>query len=297
MTGNTAERDEQEANAAQSGDAKQARWFVTLPLGLIMFGVAALLLVVLFLLWPTFESAPEADPAKKLGPERVLGVSITLTPGSALLLLVILTSALGAFVHSATSFSTYVGNRRMVTSWTWWYILRLPVGVALAIIFYFALRAGLLGSDGTAASINPYGLAAISAMAGLFSKQAVDKLREVFEALFRTAKGLGDDERTDKATNPRPLISAVDPPGVRAGSPEVRLTLIGEGFLKESVVEVIPPGGDPSRYQSRPTEFRSPTKLRVSLVPEDVAQPGVLLVTVVNPGTPGRSDPVRVAIV
>ena len=80
----------------------------------------------------------------------------------------------------------FVGNRRFVGSWTWWYLLRPFIGVALALLIYFAVRGGLIAASTGAGGLSPYGVAAIAGMAGLFSKQATDKLREVFETLFKT---------------------------------------------------------------------------------------------------------------
>jgi hypothetical protein len=47
---------------------------------------------------------------------------------------------------------------------------------------------GLLSATGDAATgaISPYGVSAVTALTGLFSKQATDKLQEMFETLFRT---------------------------------------------------------------------------------------------------------------
>ncbi len=63
-----------------------------------------------------------------------LGFSYTTIPDTALILLVLLSSALGSYVHAATSFSDYVGNRRLAKSWTWWYLLRVLVGATLALL-------------------------------------------------------------------------------------------------------------------------------------------------------------------
>src|SRR5690349_15408925 len=46
------------------------------------------------------------------------------------IMLVIASGALGSYVHSATSFADYVGNRRLATSWVWWYVLRSFVGLS-----------------------------------------------------------------------------------------------------------------------------------------------------------------------
>ena len=86
----------------------------------------------------------------------------------------------------------------------WWYVLRFLIGAALALILYFALRGGLIGTDGTSTDVNPYGVAALSALAGLFSKQATDKLSEVFDTFFQTRQGYGDDRRTDTLEFPVP---------------------------------------------------------------------------------------------
>jgi hypothetical protein len=72
--------------------------------------------------------------------------------------------------------------------------------MTLALVFYFVIRGGLLSVNGGADTISPYGVAAVAALVGLFSKQATDKLAEVFTTLFRTQKGEGDDARADKVS-------------------------------------------------------------------------------------------------
>ncbi len=108
------------------------------------------------------------------------------------LVIVAVAGALGSYIHLATSFANYLGNRRLV--WSWWYVLRPFIGTALALILYFAVRGGLIAGTGGTETLSPYGVAAIAGMAGMFSKQATDKLREVFEDLFKTTP----PERADK---------------------------------------------------------------------------------------------------
>lgn len=117
-----------------------------------------------------------------------------------LFVLVVLGGALGSFIHIATSFTDFIGNRTIVYSWMPWYIMRPFVGSGLALIFYILLRAGLFSNislndaNMESININPFGLMAIACLAGLFSKQATDKLREVFETLFQIKKKV---ERSD----------------------------------------------------------------------------------------------------
>ena len=71
------------------------------------------------------------------------------------------------------------------------------IGSALAVIVYFVLRGGLIAGEAGAGNVSPYGVAAMAALAGMFSKQATDKLREVFENLFKTTQ-TPDQHRSDK---------------------------------------------------------------------------------------------------
>lgn len=112
------------------------------------------------------------------------------------MLIVLLSGALGSYIHLATSFADYVGNRTLKPCWEVWYLLRPFIGAALAIIVYFVVRAGLITGSG-AQQMSLYGVAATAAMCGLFSKQATDKLQAVFEEAFRTKHGV---KRADPLT-------------------------------------------------------------------------------------------------
>jgi hypothetical protein len=124
-----------------------------------------------------------------------------------------LSGALGSYVHVATSFATYVGNRSLEMRWTWWYILRPFIGMALALIFYFVIRGGFFpaGDNENLKSVNLFGIAAVSGLVGLFSKHAADKLRELFDNLFRTVNGKGDDIRKDKLGEGLPVSDRMIP--------------------------------------------------------------------------------------
>jgi hypothetical protein len=124
--------------------------------------------------------------------------SASVTANTWLLILILSLGAIGSFVHAATSFADYVGNKRAQISWVIWFLLRPFIGSSLALIIYVTLRGGLFSPASDSRSLNIYGFAAIAGMSGMFAKQATDKLREVFDNLFRTAAGRGDDARDDK---------------------------------------------------------------------------------------------------
>jgi hypothetical protein len=135
--------------------------------------------------------------------------SVSLERAENLLLLVAAMGALGALIHVTSSFADYVGNRQLVWSWVWWLLLRVPIGVALALVFYMLIRGGLIIPNGsTEPQINPYGIAGLAALVGMFAKQATDKLADIFDNLFRSDK---DRARSEPLT-PQP---ATDLPKLR----------------------------------------------------------------------------------
>lgn len=160
----------------------------TVMLGLYFLGMAVVLMFFILQLWPSESS----------------GASET-----TLIIIVMLAGALGSYVHAATSFVTYIGNRSLTPSWIWWYVLRPFIGMALALIFYFVVRGGLLSVGAGADGVNYFGIAAVAALVGMFSKQATDKLQELFDNLFKTEKGKGDDQRKDKLEEGMPVLDVM----------------------------------------------------------------------------------------
>lgn len=193
-------------NPAQ-GKTPPFSWGILL-IGLYQIVLSFLLLGLMFIIWP--ERVAGADkawvPSIKWGtPPWLIG------DDARLILIVMVTGALGSHVHAATSFATYVGNRRIRLSWAWWYVLRPFIGMAMALIFYFVVRGGLLSTGAVANDISVFGLAATAGLVGMFSKQAADKLRELFDTLFRTEQGEGDDARSDKLGGNQLVSSAMIP--------------------------------------------------------------------------------------
>ncbi len=175
-------------------------------IGLYQVALVLALMAVLFFLWPErpAKDAPWAPLVIEIGNwKRNIG------DDGRLMLIVLCTGALGSYVHAATSFTSYVGNRRLVLSWAWWYMLRPFLGSALALVLYFVVRGGLLSTSTAASDVSVFGVASVAGLAGMFSKQATDKLREVFDSLFRTEKGDGDDARADKLGANLPVTSGM----------------------------------------------------------------------------------------
>ncbi len=209
-------------------------------------------------------------------PISVLGRCVQTTFDERLLMLVIVAGILGAFVHGATSLADYIGNNSFSKSWTWFYLLRPAIGMALALVFYFVIRGGFLSTTGGAQDINPYGIAALSGLVGMFSKQATDKLNEVFGTLFRSAPGEGDAKRQHPLT-PATIVATIqiDPAFAVAGGDAFMLTVSGAGFVDGATIHV--------DDVAQPTTFESANKLSTQITPDKIANPMTLKITVVNP--------------
>jgi hypothetical protein len=174
--------------------------------------------------------------------------------------------------------------------------LRTPIGIALALLFYVVLRGGLISPTLSSAPnsdskshawtlLNPYGLAAIAAMAGMFSKQATDKLSEVFDTLFKTSQAV---DRRDPLNPPAPVISGTDPAGLTVGS-ATEVVVLGQNFSKDCAALV--------NREARHVKWQSDMRLTVTLLPKDVSAAGDLLVIVQNPASGGGdSNEFRVTV-
>ncbi len=126
---------------------------------------------------------------------RICLFDLTVSKEMQMILIAAVMGLLGSLIYCITSFTSYIGSNRFVARWTLWYLLRPIIGIPLAIILYLALRGGVLTWGSDVESINQYGIAAICGLVGMFSRQTIDKLREVFENLFSLNN---EDERADK---------------------------------------------------------------------------------------------------
>lgn len=173
---------------------------------------AALLLYVLIAIWPVptpsgtsppREVASAAKPAnaagertantikdKDLEPKDVtlFGHTWKMWDEVRLLIMVISAGALGSLVHGLRSVYWYVGNRELVWSWTAKYLLLPFSGATLAVLFYFVVRGGFFSPQAGFPQTSPFGFCALASLVGLFSEQAVLKLKQIAETVFTNPK-------------------------------------------------------------------------------------------------------------
>jgi hypothetical protein len=222
-------------------------------------------------------------------PIKFFGRCVNTSFDERLILLVIIAGILGSFVHGATSLADYIGNDNFNKNWTWFYLLRPAIGMSLALVFYFVIRGGFLTTSGGAKDINPFGIAALAGLVGMFSKQATDKLSEVFTTLFKASAGEGDDKRSGSLLEKgAPTVTSVAPPSLSVGVTGQSLTIIGSNFDEKSIVFL--------NNTAQSTTFVDATKLTVAVDTAMVGSFGTLMLKVVNPDkSESATTEVRVA--
>jgi hypothetical protein len=265
------------AHQLQGGPPDPVGRIGTLLLGAYFIALPIVVCIVMVLIWPYVIVPPDGKVHSVAG-----DMLFDMQPVSSevtFIVLVIVSGALGSYVHSATSFADYVGNRRLAASWIWWYLLRSFIGLSLAMLFYFVVRGGLLSAGASAGTLSPFGIAAVSGLTGLFSKQATDKMREVFDTLFRTERPVF---REDRLANPAPVVTAIEPERVSPASPDVRLVVHGRSFIPSSVIRFA--------ATDYPTTYVSPTQLEATIPAGALTAIGDFDVTVYSPPPGGGSS-------
>ncbi|WP_051468587.1 IPT/TIG domain-containing protein [Actinomadura oligospora] len=183
--------------------------------------LATALVTLLVQAWPP-PTPPGAQPGVSAAPGHTLnwfGWRTHVSRDKAMFLVVLAAGALGACVHVSRSLYWYVGNRSLRRSWLMMYLTLPFAGALLGLIVYLVLRGGLVTGAGGADDVNPYGIAAIAALVGLFSRETSEKLRAVFTTLLAPAQ-----QGRDQAMGPQ--VRGVDPADAAPGE-TVRITGVG----------------------------------------------------------------------
>lgn len=118
-----------------------------------------------------------------------------------LLILVLLSGALGSFIHAATSYADYVGNEKYQPEWKWFYVLRIPIGSVLALIVFLIVQGGFLIMESGVPTLKPFGVMGFAALTGMFSRQAVDKLGDIFTTMFQSKVNDGREDKLKEEEN------------------------------------------------------------------------------------------------
>ncbi|MFI0411312.1 IPT/TIG domain-containing protein [Actinomadura sp. 3N508] len=195
----------------------------------VLMILTAVLVIVLVQAWP---------PGPQLGPDgrteivptsktlHLAGWSAAMSRETSLFVVVMAAGALGSIAHVLRSFYWYVGNRALRRSWLMMYLLLPFIGALFGLVVYLVVRGGLTSPLGGPSDVNPYGVAAIAALVGQFSRETAEKFRAVFATLLAPA-------RPGRDHAPAPAISGLDPVSGPVGA---AVTLHGSGLASATDV-------------------------------------------------------------
>jgi len=201
-----------------------------------------------------------------------------LWPERRLLLLVLLAGMLGSLLHALRSWTWYAGQRELRWSWIPYY-LGLPfIGPAIAFVLYIVIRGGFFGSGSNVSDTNTLAFVALAALAGLFSEEAIRKLKKIAGSIFEAAEK-GKDATT---VVPSPSISGIDPSPLPTGTATQKITVTGSNFDVGSSVF--------AGTSKLDTTFKSATMLEAK-VPTDLQKPSTTLDIKVVSGS-GAASPI-----
>ena len=155
--------------------------YVIVAIAVLVFLATALVLYSLIAFWPTTTSRSSQPSFENV---NYFGWVETVSRETLFFLVVALGGALGGLMHTIRSMSWYVGNRNLRWSWMLFNLMLPVVGALAGIVFYVVLRAGLFSPSTSTASVSPYGFTAVAILAGLFSEQAMEKLKQLASDLF-----------------------------------------------------------------------------------------------------------------
>ncbi|HBL30452.1 MAG TPA: hypothetical protein DD490_26755 [Acidobacteria bacterium] len=205
----------------------------------------------------------------------LLYFEVSPTEETRLLLICMFAGALGGLVHALRSFFWYAGCRKLVVSWVGFYVTLPILGATLATVFYLVLRGGFFEAQSGASAASPFGFAALSALVGMFTEQASEKLKEIAEKLFAVAPK-GTDQAGSQADAPAVTRIATsqgsNQGSVRGGD---AVTITGTGFKDGATVMF---GQQPA------TGARFVDDTTITAVTPAATAAGAVDVSVVNPG-------------
>jgi hypothetical protein len=104
---------------------------------------------------------------------------------SYLFLIVFLAGMLGGTIRALHSLVKHLGLKDFSFYWSWFYITLPFTSAGLAIVIYFVLRGGFYGGGfGKGLVLNIFSFAALAALTGLFTDNAMERLKQAASTML-----------------------------------------------------------------------------------------------------------------
>lgn len=200
----------------------------------ISIAVVLVLLYALWKFWPTEAILAASAPQ----PVHIFGITRTVSTEIRLFVIVAISGALGGLMHSTRSVAWYVGHGGLRWRWIPYYVVTIVLGAGLASVFYLVVRGGVFTGKATSGDVNPYGFAAIAALVGLFTEEALNMLKRVAQEVFAEAT-TGADGASQVAGQSAAASTA--PPTVTQTTPASGVTATSATLEGDAVSDGEPP--------------------------------------------------------
>lgn len=154
------------------------------------------------------EKTGESDKPPITVPKNIIvtifGKPYDLTGDGYVFWIVLFSGMMGAIIRCLYSFFRHLGIGDFSLNWAWFYLMLPFGGAVLSLVLYFVIRGGFYSSSlGNELSLNLFSFAALGALTGLFSENAMEKLKQVAESLLtpvepKTNKPKDNDDNNGK---------------------------------------------------------------------------------------------------
>ena len=210
--------DREGSGVGAGGDARQVGPLGTITVSAYLMGLSTLLVYGLIVFWP----APGSPTTV-----RFLSFPLSVSDEARLIIVVVISGALGSSVHAIRSLYWYVGNQNFRRNWILMYFLLPFGGSTLALASYVIIRGGFFQGQATVSQVNPFSFAAVAVLVGLFSVQAYTWLKDVASTFFKAAPqgkdhietGSGADGERSTKTSTSTTMLLPKPPVPPGGNP------------------------------------------------------------------------------
>ena len=199
----------------------------------LLGAAVAIVLCILYAIWE-FWPTQGVLQAKTTPALHVFGVHRHVSIEIRMFVVVALSGALGGLLHATRSFAWYVGHSSLKWRWLPYYLGMLFIGAGLATVVYVVVRGGIVSGKATTADVNPYGFAAIGAIVGLFSEQALEMLRRVANDFFAEPPA-----GTDQAKDPSVQTATTTETTTATTTATTTTVATGDGAATAPVVEAL----------------------------------------------------------
>jgi hypothetical protein len=162
-------------------------WIKLIILGFFLLIIPVILVFFIIDFWPVKDAANAWSNTT-----MILGLNLSFH--LRMLLLVLLAGGLGSYIHVATSFSYHIAKKDFEPHWYWWYWMRIPIGATLALVTIMIIEGELFVPPTANNEATPFTTIGIAALIGLFSRHAVEKLRDISDVVFNPREKKDDNQ-------------------------------------------------------------------------------------------------------